>query len=100
MASPPFDASKAVTFDLSRGQIQKEDEPRVLVSANALIALCQAAGPDATSAFARSAGESMGAAIARRFERAGTDARGSAIESVVEHLSGELAIAGFGALSV
>src|SRR5262245_44225278 len=100
MASPPFDASKAVTFDLSRGQIQKEDESRVLVSAHALVALCQAAGPDATSIFARAVGDAIGEAIARRFERAGGDAKGATIESVVEHLGGELALAGFGALSI
>jgi hypothetical protein len=100
MANPPFDASRAVTFDLSRGQIQKEDEPRLLVSANALLALCQAAGADATTHFAHTAGEAIGEAIARRFEGAGTDAKGAAIEAVVEHLGGELAIAGFGTLSL
>lgn len=100
MANPPFDASKAVTFDLARGQIQKEEEPRVLVSANALLALCQAAGGDATGVFARAAGDSIGESIARRFERAGAEAKGASIESVVEHLGGELAIAGFGALSL
>jgi hypothetical protein len=100
MASPPFDASKAVTFDLSRGQIQKEDEPRLLVSAKALLALCQAAGADAMSAFAHGAGDTIGAAIARRFERAGGDAKGAPIETVVEHLGGELALAGLGALSI
>jgi hypothetical protein len=100
MANPPFDASKAVTFDLSRGQIQKEDEPRLLVSASALLALCQAAGADATARFAHASGEAIGDAIARRFERAGADVKGAAIEAVVEHLAGELAIAGFGALSI
>jgi hypothetical protein len=100
MANPPFDASKAVTFDLSRGQIQKEDESRVLVSAKALLALCQAAGADATSAFARGAGEAIGEAIARRFVSAGGEAKGAPIEAVVEHLAGELAVAGFGALSI
>jgi hypothetical protein len=100
MANPPFDASKAVTFDLSRGQIQKDDEPRLLVSASALVALCQAAGPDATSTFGHAAGNAIGESVARRFERAGSDAKGAAIESVVEHLGGELAIAGFGAMTI
>src|SRR5882757_7370047 len=100
MSNPPFDASKAVTFDLSRGQIQKDDEPRLLVSARALMELCHAAGGEATSVFARTAGESIGAAIARRFENAGGDTQGASIDSVVEHLSGELAICGFGSLSV
>ena len=41
---------------------------------------------------------SIGAAIATRFERAGNDAGRAAIDAVVEHLSGELAVAGFGRL--
>jgi hypothetical protein len=101
MSNPPFDVSKAVTFDLSRGQIQKEGaEPRLLVSASALVALCSAAGPDAATAFARATGQSIGAAVATRFDRAGGDAGRAAIDAVVEHLSGELAVAGFGRLSV
>jgi hypothetical protein len=70
------------------------------VSASALIALCQAAGPDATSTFGLAAGSAIGEAIARRFDRAGGDAKGASIESVIEHLGGELALAGFGALSI
>jgi hypothetical protein len=101
MASPPFDASKAVTFDLSRGEIRKDDdERRVLVAARAVTALCQAAGDDATAAFGQSLGESIGASIAHRFERGGGDARGASIESIVEHLAGELAVSGLGTVSV
>lgn len=100
MANPPFDASKAVTFDLARGQIQKEDEPRVLVSASALLALCQAAGADATTIFARAAGDSIGDAIARRFDRVGTEVKGASVDAVLEQLGGELAIAGLGSLSI
>jgi hypothetical protein len=101
MSNPPFDASKAVTFDLARGQIQKDGaDARMLVSASALIALCRAAGVEAASTFAHATGQSIGAAIAARFAQAGQDAGGAAIEAVVEHLSGELAVAGFGRLSV
>jgi hypothetical protein len=90
-----------VTFDLSRGEIRKDDhERRVLLSARAIVALCQAAGDDATSAFGQSLGESIGASIAARFERGGGDPRGAAIESIVEHLAGELAVAGLGTISV
>src|SRR6476619_5826318 len=101
MANPPFEASKAVTFDLSRGEIRKDDdERRLLLSARAVHALCQTAGDDATSAFGQSLGESIGAAIASRFERSGGDPRGASIESVIEHLAGELAVAGLGTISV
>jgi|SRR4051812_47456834 hypothetical protein len=101
MANPPFDASKAVTFDLSRGQIQKDEaEARLLVSAEALLSFCHAAGADATAAFGRAIGDSFGSAVARRFERTGSSARAAAVESVVDHLAGELALGGFGALSL
>jgi hypothetical protein len=99
MASPPFDASKAVTFDLSRGDIRRDDdERRVLVSSRAVAALCQAAGDDATTSFGSAMGESIGSAIAARFEPRG--AREASIESILEHLTGELAVAGLGTASV
>src|SRR5688500_1651113 len=101
MSNPPFDASKAVTFDLSRGQIQKEGaDSRLLVSAGALVALCRAAGADAATTFAHATGQTIGSAIATRFERAGSNASAAAIDAVIEHLGGELAVAGFGRLSV
>ncbi|HKQ67915.1 MAG TPA: hypothetical protein VJT73_01185 [Polyangiaceae bacterium] len=100
MASAPFDVSKAVTFDLSRGQIQKDDQSRVLVPASALVALCQGAGSDATAAFATAIGESMGLAIAARFEGAGSDVKNAPLDAIVEHLAGELAVTGFGTLSI
>lgn len=101
MQSPPFDAAKAVTFDLSRGQIVDGSAgPRVLVPADALFALCAAAPADAAAAFARLAGESIGAAVARRFESAGTTAASAGIDEVVEQLGGELAVGGFGILAI
>src|SRR5438128_11963328 len=101
MPSPPFDAAKAVTFDLSRGQIVGGSAgPRVMVPAAALSALCAAASPEALAAFAGDVGESVGAAVARRFESAGTSASGASVDDVAEHLGGELAVAGFGTLAI
>jgi hypothetical protein len=101
MSNPPFDVSKAVTFDLSRGQIQKEGaDSRLLVSASALVALCRAAGADAAATFARASGQAIGSSIATRFEGTGSDVSVAPIDAVVEHLSGELAVAGLGRLSV
>jgi hypothetical protein len=101
MPSPPFDPSKAVTFDLSRGQIRDEGaHPRVLVPAAALFALAAAADPDAAASFAREVGASIGAAVAHRFERAGTSARAATLDEIAEQLGGELSIAGFGVLGI
>ncbi len=48
-----FDPSKAVTFDLTHGLVHLEGAPsRVLVPAEALLALAAAAGAEATAAFA------------------------------------------------
>jgi hypothetical protein len=101
MPSPPFDAAKAVTFDLSRGQIVDEVAGRrVLVPAAALFALCRAASPEAVGVFAREVGEAIGAAVARRFENAGTSAATASIDEVAEQLGGELSVAGFGVLAI
>jgi len=101
MPSPPFDAVKAVTFDLSRGQIVDGNAgPRVLVPAAALFALCAAAPADAAAGFAREVGESIGAAVAHRFESAGTTAANASVDEVVEQLGGELAVGGFGMLAI
>jgi hypothetical protein len=101
MPSPPFEAAKAVTFDLSRGQILDGGSgPRVLVPAAGLMALCHSASPDALAAFGRELGESVGAAVARRFESHGLTAASASIDEVAEQLGGELALAGFGTLAI
>jgi hypothetical protein len=96
MATAPFDASKAVTFDLAHGEIRLEDEARrVLVAADALVQLCDAAGGDAVTSFGRSLGEGIARRIAGGIEGSVRDA---SLETVVDHLSGEWALAGLGSL--
>jgi hypothetical protein len=126
MPEARFDPSKAVTFDLASGLVHIEGAPsRLLVPADALRALCEAAGGDATAAFGRALGVPMGRRVATRL--GGSDASGKAsgggsgsggggaggagsgsaetvrktsIEGIVDHLGGELALAGLGSLSV
>jgi len=94
-----FDPSKAVTFDLTQGLVHLEGAPpRVLVPAAALLALAAAAGAEATAAFARTIGEAMGRRVAGRLEEGGVGA--APVEVVVEHLGGELALAGLGSLAL
>lgn len=98
MPDPRFDPSKAVTFDLTHGLVHLEGAPSSLVvPADALLALARAAGPDAGAAFARALGEAMGRRVAARLSGA---ASAAAVEGVVEHLGGELALAGLGSLSL
>ena len=94
-----FDPSKAVTFDLNRGLVHLEGEPaRILAPAAALVALADAAGPGATAVFAVTLGESMGRRVADRLEGDGVGA--APVDVVVDHLGGELALAGLGSLAL
>jgi hypothetical protein len=100
MSDLRFDPSKAVTFDLSHGLVHLEGAPsRLLVPAEALRALTEAAGSGATAAFGRAIGEAMGRRAASRLG-AGQGVDAAPVESVVEHLGGELALAGLGSLGL
>jgi len=111
MSEPRFDPSNAITFDLARGIVQLEGAPlRVLVPADALALLCRTAGPGPIAAFGRSIGEAMGRRVASRLARSAPNAgaaqdhgaavRGASLEAVVEHLGGEIALAGLGSLGL
>jgi hypothetical protein len=102
MPEPRFDPSKAVTFDLGSGLVHLEGAPsRTLVPAEALGALCASAGPEATAAFGRAMGAPIGQRVASRFAGDGTEGvRAASIEGVVDHLGGELALLGLGALAL
>jgi hypothetical protein len=104
MSQPPFDPTKAVLFDLAQGLVHIDDAPaRVLVPADALLALAAAAGDDAARAFARAIGEPIGVRVARRLSEgqpSGEGTRQSSVDTVVDHLGGELALLGLGSLSL
>lgn len=96
MSDLRFDPSKAVTFDLAHGLVHLEGAPsRVLVPADALLSLARSAGPEAAAAFGRSLGEAMGRRLAAR-----VTAAAASVDVVVEHLAGEMALAGLGALTL
>ncbi|MFT3774501.1 MAG: hypothetical protein QM820_54785 [Minicystis sp.] len=99
MSDLRFDPSKAVTFDLAHGLVHLEGAPsRLLVPADALAPLIEAAGPAAAAAFGRSIGEAMGRRVASRLHAEGVGA--AAVDVVVEHLGGELALTGLGSLGL
>lgn len=100
MPDPHFDPARAVIFDLVHGLVHLDGAPsRLLVPAVELAALARAAGPEATAAFGRSMGQAMGRRVANRLSSTG-GVTASAVEVVVEHLSGELSLAGLGSLSL
>jgi hypothetical protein len=91
----PFNPTHAVRFELGRGRVFLEGESaRVVVSADALLALCTAAGGEGVKDFGRHIGTEMGRRVA---DRTGS---GSSVASLVEHLGGELALAGLGSLGI
>jgi hypothetical protein len=97
MPYAPFDPKTAVTFDLTAGQVHLQDsEPALMVPSAALIDLCKAAGDLATGNLGRAVGQTMGKRVASRL--GGAD--GSSIQGFVEHLAGEMAVSGWGALSL
>jgi hypothetical protein len=91
-----FDPSQSVTFDLAHGLVHLEGAPsRLLVPADALAALAGAAGPEAAATFGRALGEAMGRRVATRLAPGE-----AAVDAVVEHLGGELALGGLGSLGL
>lgn len=95
MPVTPFDPTRAVTFDLTSGQVHLQDKlSSWIVPSAALDPLCAAAGEEATRAFGRAVGEAMGRRLG---ERIGADA---SVEAFATQLGGELAVGGFGSLAV
>ena len=102
MATKPFDPSEAITFDLELGHVHLDGAPhRTLVPSEALLALCGAAGPEATSTFAKALGSELGRRVAVRLGREAeaepsAAVRAAGLDAIVNGLAGELALAGLG----
>jgi len=98
-----FDPSKAVTFDLKHGLVHLDGAPsRLLVPAEALGALCAAAGDEATQSFGRAIGLALGRRVASRLAASAESdgATRASVEAMVEHLGGELALSGLGSMGI
>jgi hypothetical protein len=104
MPYAPFDPTRAVTFDLSMGQVHLQDsQPTVIVPAVALADLCAAAGTEATAGLGRAWGQALGRRLLARLggpHGSRDEIDGASLQVFVEHLGGELALAGLGALTL
>lgn len=106
MTHPKFDPAEAVTFDLANGHALLDGAAnQVLVPSDALLALCNEAGEEASEAMMAAIGDAVGQRVAKRLAAAPGEDEQAAVcatsfETVVEHLAGELALIGTGALSV
>ncbi len=95
--SPHFDPSYALEFDFGRGQIRMANAgERVVVPCDALLALCQGASEDAVRDFGRRLGTEAGRKMNDRLGEAWQ----ASLDTVVEHLGGELALMGLGSLGL
>jgi len=66
----------------------------LLLPADALLQLCTSAGPDGARDFGKRVGTELGRRVASRI------AGSSSVAAMVEHLGGELALAGLGSLGI
>jgi hypothetical protein len=92
-----FDPSYALEFDFGYGQIRVANaSPRVVIPSDALLALCEGASVDALRDFGRRLGIEAGRTMNDRLGEAWQ----ASLETVVEHLGGELALMGLGSLGL
>jgi hypothetical protein len=92
----PFNPTHAVRFEIARGRVSVDGtEARVLVPAAALGKLCASAGPEGVRDFGRNLGTEIGRRVAARL-----DGGAPSVNALVEHLGGDLALAGLGSLTV
>lgn len=91
-----FNPSGSVTFDLARGRVDCGGD-HVLIPAPALADLCRAAGDEAVSDFGRRLGTALGRRVAERLQ---DSAPLASLEEALDHLGGELAVAGLGSLGL
>src|SRR5579863_9437366 len=90
--------SHPVRFDLTTGQVNAGGDDRVvMIPLAALDELAQTAGVAAASRFARSVGMGIGRRLARRLDGG---ALGASLEAFVSGLALEVAVSGWGALSI
>lgn len=96
--TPRFDPTRAIKFDLARGQMRDDEgTARVNLPAHVLLRLCEQAGESAQKDFAQGLGSDVGRRIVERLGKAMQDA---SVEAWTEHLGGQLALLGLGDLSI
>src|SRR5437016_11541558 len=96
MAGPSFDPNGSVRFDLKSGAASDAKGQRLVLVPSASV---ESLDEDAQQKLGNDLGRACGTRAAGRL---GGDngVRGAALENVVTHLAGELAVAGIGAVHV
>lgn len=96
--TPRFDPTRAMVFDLAHGKLRDDEaNERLNVPVLLMRQLLESAGDEATAQFARNLGHEVG----RRAQgRLGEEGAQAGIGAWTEHLGGQLALLGWGDLSV
>jgi hypothetical protein len=91
-----FDPTRAVAFDLARGQVTLQGGATVLVSADVLAELCSGLDESALRRFGAALGKHAGGRVRARLS-AGPP---PTLDVMVDHLGGELSLGGFGSFGM
>lgn len=93
-----FDPTRAIVFDLARGQLRDgEGVSRLNLPSDLLLRLYQQAPAEAAVDFGRSLGAELGRRVSESF---GEAAESESVDVWTEHLGGQLALVGLGNLRV
>ncbi len=96
--TPRFDPTRALVFDLARGQFRDaESTLRLNLPAHVLFSFCEGLGAEPTQGLARALGTELGR---RTLAQMGKGPDTASVEEWTEHLGGQLALLGLGELSV
>jgi|GEM_PF-495735 len=96
--TPRFDPTRAIVYDLARGQLKDEEgASRLNLPMHLVARLCEQAGEAAASDFAQGLGGEIGRRVA---DRLGEETGGASVEAWTEHLGGQLALVGLGDVAV
>lgn len=97
MDTSSFDPTRAVVFDLQRGQVTLQGRSPVLVlAAEALAQLCGRLDATALRQFGAVLGKQAGARIRERIGASPS----ATLETMVDQLGGEVSLAGLGSLAI
>jgi hypothetical protein len=97
MDTSTFDPTRAVVFDLVRGQVALESGGALLLlPADVMATACSQLDATVVRQLGTALGKQAGARVRARLAQAAA----ASLEQIIEQLGGELSLAGFGSLSV
>jgi hypothetical protein len=97
MDTSTFDPTRAVVFDLARGQVALESGGALLLMpADVVATACAQLDPNVVRQLGTALGRQSGARVRTRLAHAAA----ATLEQIVEQLGGEISLGGFGSLTI